>query len=199
MTQTTALPMSLHADALIGGFAQGPQQSARAFRAALEAMARPGTIWSVEGAMPPAPLSVAAGVTVLTLCDGTTPLHLVGAADCAAVRDWVTFHTGAPLVAAEAAMFALGTWADLQPVDRFAIGAPDYPDRAATLIVEMPTLAQSGARLTGPGIRDEARLSLPETAAFQANRALFPLGFDAFFCAGTQIAGLPRSTHVEDL
>ena len=67
MTQTTALPMGLHADALIGGFAQGPQQSARAFRAALEAMARPGTIWTVEGAVPPAPLSVAAGVLLLVV------------------------------------------------------------------------------------------------------------------------------------
>ena len=197
MTQTTS--MGLHADALTGGFAHAPQQSARAFRQVLEAMARPGTIWAVEGAAPPAPVSVAGGVVLLTLCDGTTPLHLAGAANCAAVRDWVTFHTGAPLVAAEEATFALGTWADLQPVDRFAIGQPDYPDRAATLIVEMPSLAQDGARLTGPGIRDAARLSLPEVAAFQANRALFPLGFDTIFCAGSQIAGLPRSTRVEDL
>ena len=63
-------------EALLGGFADAPRQSARAFRAALESMARPGTLWSVEGAAPPAPLSVAAGVLILTLCDGTTPLHL---------------------------------------------------------------------------------------------------------------------------
>ena len=43
------------ADALTGGFADAPAQSARAFRAALEAMARPGTIWTVAGAAPPAP------------------------------------------------------------------------------------------------------------------------------------------------
>jgi len=183
--------------ALTGGFASPPTQSARAFRAVLDAMARPGTLHTVTGALPPAPLSVAAGVAILTLVDGTTPLHLAGPADCAAVRDWIAFHTGAPLVSAEAATFALGTWSDLHPVARFAIGLPDYPDRSATLIVEMDALTAEGATLTGPGIADSAHLSLPETAAFQTNRALFPLGFDCLFTCGTQIAGLPRSTRVE--
>ncbi|MGL5011974.1 MAG: phosphonate C-P lyase system protein PhnH [Paracoccaceae bacterium] len=185
-------------DALSGGFADAPTQSARAFRALLEAMARPGSIWLVEGANPPAPLSVAAGIALLTLADGTTPLHLAGAADCGAVRDWVAFHTGAPICGAADAVFAVGTWAALQPVDRFAIGLPDYPDRAVTLIIETDVLEPTGARLSGPGIRDTARLSLPETAAFRANRTLFPLGFDAYLTCGSRIAGLPRSTHVED-
>ncbi|MBN2631224.1 MAG: phosphonate C-P lyase system protein PhnH [Rhodobacteraceae bacterium] len=186
-------------DALTGGFAKAPQQSARAFRGLLEVMARPGTIHLLEGAAPPAPLSVAAGVALLTLADGTTPLHLTGAADCAAVRDWVTFHIGAPLVAAEDADFALGRWQDLQPLHRFRIGQPDYPDRSATLIVEVDRLEAAGARLTGPGIKDAAHLSLPEVAAFRANRALFPLGFDVLLTCGAQVAGLPRSTIVEDV
>lgn len=183
--------------ALIGGFTDAPVQSSLAFRAVLESLSQPGKIRRLAGAAPPAPLSVAAGVLLLTLCDTTTPLHLAGAYDTADLRDWVTFHTGAPLVAAEAASFALGVWPALQPLDRFAIGLPDYPDRAATLIVEMPVLSNSGARLTGPGIADHAHLSLPEVAAFQANHALFPLGFDCLFTSDNQIAGLPRSTKVE--
>ncbi len=186
-------------DALLGGFQTAPIQSARAFRAALEAMARPGSIWSVEGAVPPAPMSVAAGVLILTLCDGTTPLHLGATYDLPVIRDWVTFHTGAPLVAAEGAAFAFGSWADLSPVNRFAIGLPDYPDRSATLIVEMPVLAPEGMRLRGPGIADVAHLTLPETAAFRANRALFPQGFDTYLTCGSRLAGLPRSTIVEDV
>jgi alpha-D-ribose 1-methylphosphonate 5-triphosphate synthase subunit PhnH len=184
-------------EALLGGFQTAPIQSARAFRAALEAMARPGTIWTVEGALPPAPMSIAAGVLLLTLCDGTTPVHLGASLDLPVVRDWLTFHTGAPLVAAEAARFALGTWADLTPVSRFAIGLPDYPDRSATLIVEVPVLEAEGARLTGPGIKDVAHLNLPETAAFRTNRALFPQGFDTYLTCGARVAGLPRSTIVE--
>jgi alpha-D-ribose 1-methylphosphonate 5-triphosphate synthase subunit PhnH len=182
-----------------GGFAHAATDAAHAFRAALEVMARPGRIDDISGAQPPHPLSVAAGGLILTLCDPTTPVHLAGAHDCAALRDWITFHTGAPLVAATAAQFAIGTWAALTPIDRFAIGQPDYPDRSATLIVEMPHLAPDGPRLTGPGIKDEARLSLPETAAFVANHALFPLGFDCFLTAGPQVAGIPRSTRVEDI
>ena len=184
-------------DALLGGFADAPVQSAHAFRASLDALARPGTLHRLTGATPPAPLSVAAGVLVLTLCDGTTPVHLAGAHDCPALRDWITFHTGAPLVAAAAAVFAIGAWDALQPLNHFAIGQPDYPDRSATLIVEMPELTAQGARLTGPGIKDDARISLPETAAFAANRAHYPLGFDCFFTAGPLVAGLPRSTKVE--
>lgn len=185
------------ADALAGGFAEAPFQSARAFRAILDAMARPGAIGPVTGALPPAPLSVAAGVVLLTLCDGTTPLHLAGAADCPAVRHWVAFHLGAPLVAPGEAVFALGRWDALQPVSRLPVGQPDYPDRSATLIVEMDRLANHGPALTGPGIETATRLNLPETAAFRANGALFPLGFDTIFTSGDCIAALPRSTRVE--
>lgn len=186
-------------EALSGGFAEAPVQSARAFRALLEAMARPGSIHRVEGARPPEPLSVAAGVVLLTLCDATTPLHLAGGADCPAVRDWVAFHLGAPVVPAGDAAFAVGRWEDLQPVDRFRIGLPDYPDRSATLVVEMERLANHGPALTGPGIESATWLNLPETAAFRANRLRFPLGFDVIFAAGDTIAGLPRTTRVEAL
>lgn len=184
---------------LTGGFADAPVDSAQAFRAILDAMARPGTIHRVEGAAPPAPLSPAAGVALLTLADPTTPLHLAGAADCEAVRGWVAFHIGAPLVTAEDADFALGTWDDMHSASRFRIGQPDYPDRSTTLIVEMDRLDADGPRLTGPGIRDTTRLSLPETAAFRANRALFPMGWDCIFTCGDRLAALPRSTRVEDV
>jgi alpha-D-ribose 1-methylphosphonate 5-triphosphate synthase subunit PhnH len=185
-------------DALLGGFSDAPLQSARAFRGVLEALARPGEIRELTDATPPGPLSVAAGVLLLTLCDGTTPVHLAGAHDCAALRDWITFHCGAPLCAASDAVFAVGDWVALQPVSRFAVGQPDYPDRSATLIIELPELSPTGPRLTGPGIATVAQLSLPETAAFRENHALFPLGFDAFLTCGTRVSGLPRSTIVED-
>ena len=184
-------------DALSGGFTDAPRQSSRAFRAILEAMARPGTIHRVTGAQPPRPLTTAAGTVLLTLADATTPLHLAGSADCADVRDWLAFHIGAPLVRAEDADFALGTWEALQPVSRFRIGLPDYPDRAATLIIEMDRLTNHGPALTGPGIETATWLSLPETAPFRANRAKFPLGFDAILTFGDRLAGLPRSTRVE--
>lgn len=181
---------------LTGGFADAPVAAAHAFRAAMEAMARPGTLVTLDGAAPPAPLSAAAGALVLTLCDPETPVWLAPSHDVATVRDWIAFHTGAPLVAPDRAMFAIGDWAGLTPVTRFAIGTAEYPDRSATLIVELPALAAAGARLTGPGIRDAAALSLPEVQIFQDNAALFPLGLDFYFTCGDRAAALPRTTHV---
>lgn len=185
----------MNATALQGGFADPAPQAARAFRAILRAMARPGTVETIEGAAPPAPLSRAAGAVLLTLCDADTPLHLAGAADTRDVRDWIGFHLGAPLAGPERAAFAVGRWDDLRLAD-YPVGSPEYPDRSTTLIVELDRLDPAGATLRGPGIRDTARLSLPEVAAFRANRALFPLGLDFILTCGDRLAALPRSTRV---
>nr|WP_319247800.1 phosphonate C-P lyase system protein PhnH [uncultured Celeribacter sp.] len=182
---------------LSGGFADAPVDAARAFRAALEALARPGTLHEISGATAPAPVSEAAATLLLTLCDAETPIFLAPSYDSAALRDWIAFHIGAPIVAPAEAMFALGDWDGLQPLSAFPIGTETYPDRSATLIVEMADLHAQGARLRGPGIRTEAALSLPgDLKLFQANAALFPLGLDFFLTCGTQIAGVPRSTKL---
>lgn len=186
----------MRAEALSGGFAEAPIEAARAFRAVMQAMARPGRIERVAGALPPAPMSVAAGVAVLVLCDAGTPVHLAGALDCRAVRDWIAFHTGAPVVGRDEAMFALGHWEALLPLEGYPAGVPEFPDRSATLIVEMARLEAAGARLTGPGIRGAAALSLPEGTAFRDNAARFPLGLDFLFCCGDRLAALPRSACV---
>ncbi len=186
----------MQAETLSGGFADPAIQSAQAFRSVMEAMARPGTLFDIGGAEPPAPISPAAGAVLLTLCDTDTPIYLAGDSDCQAVRDWLAFHTGAPMVGPSHCMFALGQWAALTPLSAYPIGTPEYPDRSATLIVETPQLATIGAAMTGPGIRNQAALSLPELAAFQANRMLFPLGLDFIFTSGDRLAALPRTTEV---
>ena len=146
---------------------------------------------AIANRMPVSPEQSAAAVIAL----GRTARRL---SPRPAVRDWLTFHTGARFVGAQEAAFAIGTWAALAPVDRFAIGTPEYPDRAATLIVETDVLKAEGSRLRGPGIDGQALLTLPETAAFVANRALFPLGFDTLLTCDAQLAGVPRSTIVGD-
>ena len=102
----------MDAQALSGGFDNTPFQSAIAFRTIMNVMARPGKIETLIGAAPNNELSVAAGVLLLTLCDPETPVYLAGKHDCAAVRDWLRFHTGAPLRAA-----ALKRRADRTKVD----------------------------------------------------------------------------------
>lgn len=181
--------------AIEGGFLDGPVQSSRAFRQIMNALARPGTICALDGAEPPAPLSIAAATLMLTLCDHETPIYLGDGYDTSDIRQWITFHTGASIVAPQKAAFAIGDWNGL-PLDQFPIGTPEYPDRSTTVIVECPALVAQGATLSGPGIKAKAALSLPELKAFQRNAALFPLGLDFFFTYGNQIAGLPRTTKV---
>ena len=100
----------MHADALTGGFADPAIHAAHAFRAVMEAMARPGTVRDMSGATPPEPLSPATAAVLLTLCDSDTPVYIAGERDCDAVRQWLAFHTGAPLTGPSHCMFAVGTW-----------------------------------------------------------------------------------------
>lgn len=185
--------------ALDGGFANPPADASRAFRAAMTAMARPGTLQTVEDVNQAVGLSPAAAILVLTLCDHETPLYLGESLDTPELRNWVAFHTGAPIAAKAGAMFALGTWADLAPLGDYSQGTPEYPDRSATLIVEMSELLAEGATLSGPGIKTTAQLSLPDAQAMALNNGQFPLGVDLFLTAGTQLAAVPRSTKIEVL
>lgn len=187
----------MDAAALSGGFVNPAIDAARVFREVLQAMARPGRIAHITGASPPPGLSPAAAAVLLTLADDTTPVHLAGACDSAAIRDFLRFHTGAPIAGREDAAFALGDWEALAPLAGYPLGSDEYPDRSATLIVELPALSAVGARLTGPGIRMDAQLSLPEIDPFIANARHFPRGLDFIFTSGDAIAALPRTTRVE--
>lgn len=182
--------------ALEGGFADPPIDAAHAFRAALDAMARPGRAHAVRGAAPPPPLSQAAGALLLTLCDADVGVWLAPERDSPELRRWLVFHTGCAVVPRAEADIAVGPWSALTPVADFKIGVPEYPDRSATLIVEVTGFGDAH-RLTGPGIETEARLTHPDPAAARANRARFPLGIDLFLTCGDRLAAVPRTTIVE--
>ncbi|MEM7744956.1 MAG: phosphonate C-P lyase system protein PhnH [Pseudomonadota bacterium] len=186
----------MQVQALEGGFTDQAVESARAFRSLLDAMSRPGSVQTLDGAEPPPPLGRAAGIVALTLCDHATPVWLAPSVSTDAVQSWLIFHTGAVLVARSDAAFAFGTWDEMLPLDDFAIGTPDYPDRSATLVIEVPELGDQHS-LTGPGIQTETRLTVPCVQAFQANRALYPEGWDAVLTCGDQVAALPRTVIVE--
>ncbi|SFI20408.1 phosphonate C-P lyase system protein PhnH [Albimonas pacifica] len=194
------------AEALDGAFADAPAEASRAFRAALDAMSRPGTLQHAGGARPPAPLPPAAGALALTLVDAETPVWLAPELRAGPVEAWLRFHCNAPLNAApEAAAFAFGSPASLlAELDRFAIGTPEYPDRSTTLVVLLDAFEGAEAELTGPGIRGTARLALgssrAEILALAApNRALFPQGRDLFLAAEGRLAALPRSTRLREV
>lgn len=191
------MPLQQENSNFAGGFARPAIDAAHAFRAAMQAMARPGTRHDVTGATPPGGISAAAGALLLTLCDPETGIYLAADIDSKPLREWIAFHTGAPIVSAVQADFALGGWSALMPLSQFPIGTSEYPDRSATLIVEIEDLQGEGAILSGPGIQDVTPMVLPEIAGFQGNAALYPQGLDFFFTSGSEVTALPRSTRVQ--
>ncbi len=133
-----------------------------------------------------------------------TPLWLAPAFDTPQVRDFVRFHTGAPIVAQPVdALFAVLTPDQMPPLDGFAVGTDPYPDRSATLVIELPSLVGGPQRWwRGPGIETHqtvALADLPESFwnGWAANRVLFPCGVDLVFAADADLIALPRSIAVE--
>ncbi|MFA5123154.1 phosphonate C-P lyase system protein PhnH, partial [Zavarzinia sp.] len=184
------------------GFARPVFQAQAAFRAVLDAMSRPGRIHRLaEPATAPAGLSPAAASVLAALADGDTPVYL--GCSGAAAQAFVTRALGAPRVALGEAAFAVVTAADLLPLDRFAPGSESYPDRSATVIVEVTALGRGTTyRLRGPGVQGTAELAvegLPAGfgAAWMVQRAGFPTGVDLVICCGDRLAALPRTVAVE--
>lgn len=187
------------------GFADAVQQSQLAFRALLDAMARPGRVAAIAGEIGrPAGMAPALAAAALTLCDLDTPVWLGPGLDTDDVRGWLRFHTGAPLVAdASLADFALiDAAAGLPALERFSLGTDMAPERGATLLLQVATLTGDAAMTwRGPGIKDSMampRCGLPMDL-WRARAALsgeFPRGLDLYLCAGHDVIGLPRSTAI---
>src|SRR5690242_9130223 len=184
------------------GFADPVTDAQATFRAVLDAMARPGTIYRAgEHLAAPAPLDRVTAAVLLTLVDHETPLWVDAAA--APACGWLAFHCGAALVQEpHAAHFAVAL--SLPDLAQFSAGSHEAPEGSATVILQVPALA-SGTRyrLSGPGLRESKVLfvnGLPPhfVAQWQQNRALFPRGVDIILCAGTTLTALPRSVSIEE-
>lgn len=197
-------PSAAQLPAPCGGFADPSRDASFAFRALLGAMAHPGRVLPLGfGATPPAPLSPAAAAALLTLADADAPVWLGQSLRGGEVAAWLRLHLSCgPVERPERAAYAVGRWAELRGQD-WRLGEPDYPDRSATLIVEVDGLREgAGARLSGPGVAGSRRLEVAGVeaefwAARARNRALFPLGWDMILTAGAEVAALPRTTCAE--
>ena len=175
-----------------------------AFRAVLGCMAEPGTVQTLSR-VPAAVrgLGPAAAALALTLADFETPVWLGDG--CQPAGSWLRFHCGTPIVGEPGrARFAFAdAGAALPDPESFDLGTDEFPDRSATLIVELPDLqAGKGLRLSGPGISAAHRLEAAGLApGFWARRAalapLFPRGLDLILTCGARMAALPRTIRVE--
>jgi alpha-D-ribose 1-methylphosphonate 5-triphosphate synthase subunit PhnH len=192
---------------ILPGFSDPVGAAQATFRAALSALAHPGKI---ETASPPRAhpqaLSEATTALLLSLADSDTPVWMPEGLDDD-VKRYLRFHCGCPFVATPAearfvvvpAGFAWPALADCDP------GDAAYPDRSATLLLEVAALAGGPEIvLKGPGINPQREtpqtISIADIPAefwneWHANHRQFPLGVDVFFIHGSQFCALPRTTH----
>lgn len=201
------MPSATHTSAVYeGGFADPVGASQAVFRALMDAMARPGSVQSLPHVTaPPAPLTASASALIVMLADADTPVWLDPAlTKTSTVKDWIVFHTGAPVVShpSDAAFALVAAPQNLSALNGFSLGTQEFPDRSTTVILQVSTLSE-GAQLTleGPGIKDQASLSpapMPQhfEAQWQANRQAFPRGIDLILAAPDCVAALPRSTRL---
>ena len=177
--------------------------SQAAFRAIMEAFARPGDIRRISAADAPAPLAPATAALVQSLADYDTPVWLDPALAVSAIADWIRFRTGAPIAGepSHAAFALVGDAAALPDFALFAQGSDEYPDRSTMLIVQVARFSGPAFTLEGPGIKAKRQIAaepLPADFAERCalNRELFPRGVDVVLVAGDQAVALPRSIRV---
>jgi len=177
------------------------------FRAMMDAFARPGTVQRLPRAVAArAPMSAGAAAVALALLDYETPVWLDAAlAQGGEVADWIRLHAGARVTSdpAEAAFAFIADPAHAPAFDVFSPGTPEYPDRSATLVLQVEDFGSGeGLSLSGPGIADARAFSarpLPGDfpARIAANRALFPRGVDVVLVSPEAVAALPRSVAAQ--
>ncbi|MCR9138334.1 MAG: phosphonate C-P lyase system protein PhnH [Alphaproteobacteria bacterium] len=194
-------------DVFRGGFANPDFDAQMVFRQIMNALARPGTVCMIDAfTEPPAPLSPCTGAIAATLFDADTEIWLDPLLlERQEVVGWLTFQTAAPLAETGFdARFALVSSGDLlPPLERFAQGTQEYPDRSTTIILQLDSL-EGGVPLVlaGPGIKDRhviEPVGLPPRFVEQwaANNSHYPRGVDIILVADDGLIGLPRTTRIE--
>jgi alpha-D-ribose 1-methylphosphonate 5-triphosphate synthase subunit PhnH len=190
---------------LPAGFVDKVLSAQSTFRSVMDAMARPGSVQHIRAAAGvPAPLMRGTAAIALTLFDHDTPIWLDRTMSATPeVGKWLKFHTGAPLIAeSSASSFAVVADAsNLPPLERFALGNSEYPDRSTTLILQVDSLSSGPAyELAGPGIDGAAVLQATISAnlfeRLAMNVALFPRGLDVVLVHDDAIVAIPRTTRL---
>lgn len=191
------------------GFADPTRDSQRAFRAILDALARPGRAYPVAGpAEPPAVLGPGLAAVALTLLDEDSVVWLGGALGSdAETAAWLAFHTGARRTGDPAAAdFVIAAPDVLPPLASLALGTDEAPHLSATVVLDIRDSANPGAgpvrfAAQGPGIDGTAALPAPWAYdgfadAWQHNTALFPRGVDLLLVDSGTVTGLPRTIRL---
>lgn len=199
---------NLGADMSNAGFADPVHGPQIAFRAVLQALAQPATPRQMIAGVPAlGTMSAAASSILLALCDQDTTIWLDPAlTQDAQINDFIRFHTGSPCTRdpGKADFAFVSDPGLLPPLQNFAQGLPDYPERSTTIVLQTAALRADEFSWRGPGLKGEVDFSfapIPQGFAEQwrGNNASFPLGVDLLVVCGDQMAGLPRSLRIGEI
>jgi len=191
------------------GAALSPAGSQLAFRAVLDALARPGLPAQLPVSPESEPALPAVLLPLLALADLGTGVCLLGA-EGFPERDWagvLSTATSAPIVALEQArLVAAAGPISAEEIRRLRRGTPLAPEEAALLAVAVAGLTGGPRRwwLSGPGVPGRRAISpfgVPdEFVAARADAvAGYPAGIDVLLVGpGGGLLGLPRTTIIEE-
>ena len=177
----------------------------RAFRALLDAMSRPGSVHRLESGSQP-------GAAILALFEALVD-HEVSFAvvpPAAETTEAILRLTGRRLAPVSEAAYVLATGPGIEvALANACTGDPEYPDRGATVIAVVESLAAEPGPglelvLQGPGINGCCSLrvaGLPPRAVplFLERNAEVPLGVDLVLLAPDgRLTCLPRYTRIQE-
>lgn len=169
------------------------------FRVILQAMSRPGKVFS----LPDYPERTTVSVELLScLLDNEVGFAVIGDKDLEIVINRYTSSRPAPPENADYIIVCNGTTGG--KLAGFKRGSLEYPDTGATILYLVEELSDTsgGIELSGPGIRDIASLritgfNLNELRLLKQVNGEFPLGLDVIFLDRSgHIACIPRSSQI---
>lgn len=199
------MSVSLVETPLQPGFASPALDAQIAFRALMEAWARPGTVAHLPRPAAPEGLAAAAATVALTLCDADTRVWLSRSA--ATASNWLRFHCGCPIVDEESrdtAAFLYCSSDEVPDLSSVNTGTAIAPEGGATLVISVPEEKSTGSALvlSGPGVPDQRRLTgyeipaaLIEQRASYARR--YPAGVDLILVRNDESVCIPRTSHIQ--
>jgi alpha-D-ribose 1-methylphosphonate 5-triphosphate synthase subunit PhnH len=188
------------------GFVEPGLDAQAVFRTVLDCLARPARPLQLDAGLEPPPLmSRPAAAIALALCDGETPIWLDSGLSTDAVHGWFAFQAGSPLAPSPsgAAFAFISDPSTMPPLEEFAAGTQEYPDRSTTLVLQVDAIGEGEEfGFSGPGIIGTANFmatGLPVAFRqwWRANGALFPRGVDLLLASPDgRLIGLPRTARL---